>query len=160
MQNAPFGGAHTQSAPFRESDTLRVRLYVSRRVQSGVLVYAVALRFAEASTHTNPRRAPFLVRLLHGQDSSLGVTYVFPLAERLLASCHHVDTRRSVQFTTSVTKFTTSVTKRWSPALAAGQASPLPAPIRSPCPCVPTRRFLRSARRGCQGSRIETVAFG
>ena len=160
MQNAPFGGAHTQSAPFRESDTLRVRLYVSRRVQSGVLVYAVALRFAEASTHTNPRRALFLVRLLHGQDSSLGVTYVFPLAERLLASCHHVDTRRSVQFTTSVTKFTTGVTRGWSRALAAGQASPLPAPIRSPCPCVPTRRSLRSARRGCQGSRIETVAFG
>ena len=28
MQNAPFGGAHTQNAPFRESDTPRVRLFV------------------------------------------------------------------------------------------------------------------------------------
>ena len=37
--------------------TPRVRLYVSRRLQSGALVYAVATRFAEASTHTNPRRA-------------------------------------------------------------------------------------------------------
>ena len=57
MQNAPFGEAHTQNALFRESDTPRVRLYVSRRLQSGALVYAVATRFAEASTHTNPRRA-------------------------------------------------------------------------------------------------------
>ena len=159
MQNAPFGEAYTQNAPFRESDTPRVRLSVSRRLQGGALVHAAATRFAEASTHTNPRRAPFLVRLLHGQDSSLGVTYVFPLAERLLASCH-VDTRKSVQFTTGVTKFTTGVTRGWSPALAAGQASPWPAYIRSPCLCVLTRRSLRSARRGCQGSRIETVAFG
>ena len=57
MQNAPFGEAHTQSALFRESDTPRVRLYVSRRLQSGALVYAAATRFAKASTHTNPRRA-------------------------------------------------------------------------------------------------------
>ena len=55
MQSAPFGEAHTQSAPFRESDTPRVRLYVSRRAQSGALVYAAATRFAGASTHTNPR---------------------------------------------------------------------------------------------------------
>ena len=57
MQSAPFGEAHTQSALFRESDTPRVRLYVSRRLQSGALVYAAATRFAKASTHTNPRRA-------------------------------------------------------------------------------------------------------
>ena len=57
MQSAPFGEAHTQNALFREGDTPRVRLYVSRRVQSGTLAYAVATRFAETSTHTNPRRA-------------------------------------------------------------------------------------------------------
>ena len=49
--------AHTQNALFRESDTPRMRLSVSCRLQSGVLVYTVATRFAEASTHTNPRRA-------------------------------------------------------------------------------------------------------
>ncbi len=65
MQNAPFGGAHTQNAPFRESDTPRVRLYVSHRLQSGALVYAVATRFAEASTHTNPRRA---IKILSVRD--------------------------------------------------------------------------------------------
>ena len=43
-----------QNALFRES---RVRLSVSRRLQSGALVYAVATRFAEVSTNTNPRRA-------------------------------------------------------------------------------------------------------
>ena len=57
MQNAPFGEAHTQNALFREGDTPRVRLSVSRRLRSGALVHAVATRFAEASTHTNPRRA-------------------------------------------------------------------------------------------------------
>ena len=36
-----------------------MRLYVSRRLQSGALVYAAATRFAEASTHTNPRRATY-----------------------------------------------------------------------------------------------------
>ena len=56
----PLVRAHTQSAPFRESDTPRVRLYVSRRLRSGALVYAAATRFAEASTHTNPRRARFV----------------------------------------------------------------------------------------------------
>ena len=70
MQNAPFGEAHTQNAPFRESDTPRVRLYVSRRVQSGVLVHAVAPQFAETSTHTNPRRA----QLLRGYYTSSGLT--------------------------------------------------------------------------------------
>ena len=64
MQSAPFGhvavASPAQSAPFRESDTPRVRLYVSRRLQSGALVYAAATRFAEASTHTNPRRARFV----------------------------------------------------------------------------------------------------
>jgi len=49
-----------QTAPFRESDTPRVRLCVRRRLQSGALVYAAATRFAEASTHTNPRRARFV----------------------------------------------------------------------------------------------------
>ena len=57
MQNAPFGEAHTQNTLFRESETPRVRLYVNRRLQSEALVYTVATRFAEASTHTNPRRA-------------------------------------------------------------------------------------------------------
>ena len=70
MQNAPFGEAHTQSAPFRESDTPRVRLSVSRRVQSGVLAYAVATRFAEASTRTNSRRA----QLLRGYYTSSDLT--------------------------------------------------------------------------------------
>ena len=59
--------AHMQSASLRESETPRVRLYVSRRLQSGALVYAAATRFAEASTHTNPRRATysdFVVALL------------------------------------------------------------------------------------------------
>ena len=56
MQNAPFGETHTQNALFRESDTPIVRLSVSRRAQSGVLAYTVATRFAEASTHANPRR--------------------------------------------------------------------------------------------------------
>ena len=64
VQSAPFGhvavASPAQSAPFRESDTPRVRLYVSRRLQSGALVYAAATRFAEASTHTNPRRARFV----------------------------------------------------------------------------------------------------
>ena len=46
-----------RNALFRESDTPRVRLYVSRRLQSGALVYAAATRFAAASTHANPRRA-------------------------------------------------------------------------------------------------------
>ena len=63
-QSAPFGhvavASPAQNAPFRESDTPRVRLYVSRRLQSGALVYAAATRFAEASTHTNPRRARFV----------------------------------------------------------------------------------------------------
>ena len=59
-----------QSALFRESDTPRARLYVSRRVQSGALVYAVATQFAEASTHTNPRRA----QLLRGYYTSSGLT--------------------------------------------------------------------------------------
>ena len=49
LQNAHFGEAHTQNAPFRESETPRVRLYVSRRLQSGALVYVVATRFAEAA---------------------------------------------------------------------------------------------------------------
>ena len=49
IQNAPFGEAHTQNAPFREGDTPRVRLYVSRRLQSGAFVYTVATRFAEAA---------------------------------------------------------------------------------------------------------------
>ena len=63
-QSAPFGhvavASPAQTAPFRESETPRVRLYVSRRLQSGALVYAAATRFAEASTHTNPRRARFV----------------------------------------------------------------------------------------------------
>ena len=59
-----------QNAPFRESDTPRVRLYVSRRVQSGTLAYAVAPRFAETSTHTTPRRA----QLLRGYYTSSGLT--------------------------------------------------------------------------------------
>ena len=49
--------AHTQNALFRESDTPRMRLSVSCRLQSGAFAYTVATRFAEASTHTNPRRA-------------------------------------------------------------------------------------------------------
>ena len=56
-----------QSASLRERETPRVRLSVSRRLQSGALVYAAATRFAEASTHTNPRRATysdFVVALL------------------------------------------------------------------------------------------------
>ena len=69
MQNAPFGEAHTQSALFREGDTPRVRLSVSHRLQSGALVYAVATRFAEASTHTNPRRA---IKILSVRDFFLG----------------------------------------------------------------------------------------
>ena len=64
VQNAPLGhvavASSAQSAPFRESDTPRVRLSVSRRLQSGAHVHAVATRFAEASTHTNPRRATFV----------------------------------------------------------------------------------------------------
>ena len=48
----------------------RVRLSVSRRLQSGALVYAVATQFAEASTHTNPRRA----QLLRGYYTSSGLT--------------------------------------------------------------------------------------
>ena len=64
VQNAPFGhvevASPVQSVLFRESDTPRVRLCVSRRLQSGALVYAAATRFAEASTHTNPRRARFV----------------------------------------------------------------------------------------------------
>ena len=63
-QSASFGhvavASLVQSAPFRESDTPRVRLYVSRRLRSGTLVHAVATRFAEALTHTNPRRASFV----------------------------------------------------------------------------------------------------
>jgi len=69
MQNAPFGEAHTQSALFREGDTPRVRLSVSRRLRSGALVHAVATRFAEASTHTNPRRA---IKILSVRDFFLG----------------------------------------------------------------------------------------
>ena len=69
MQNAPFGEAHTQSALFRESDTPRVRLSVSRRLRSGALVHAAATRFAEASTHTNPRRA---IKILSVRDFFLG----------------------------------------------------------------------------------------
>ena len=42
LQNAHFGEAHTQNAPFREGDTPRVRLYVSRRLQSGAFVYTPA----------------------------------------------------------------------------------------------------------------------
>ena len=42
MQSAPFGEAHTQNALFREGDTPRARLYVSRRLRSEALVYAVA----------------------------------------------------------------------------------------------------------------------
>ena len=57
MQNALFGEAHTQNALFRESDTPRMRLSVSCRLQSGAFVCTVATRFAETSTHTNPRRA-------------------------------------------------------------------------------------------------------
>ena len=49
--------AHTQNALFRESDTPRMRLSVSCRLQSGAFAYTVATRFAETSTHTNPRRA-------------------------------------------------------------------------------------------------------
>ena len=56
-KGALWATARMQSALFRESETPRVRLYVSRRLQSGALVYAVAARFAEASTHTNLRRA-------------------------------------------------------------------------------------------------------
>ena len=48
----------------------RVRLYVSRRVQSGALVHAVATRFAEASTRNNPPRA----QLLRGYYTSSGLT--------------------------------------------------------------------------------------
>ena len=63
-QSAPFGhvavASPAQNAPFRESDTPRVRLCVRRRLQSGAHVYAAATRFAEASTHTNPRRARFV----------------------------------------------------------------------------------------------------
>ena len=69
MQSAPFGEAHTQNAPFRESDTPRARLSVSRRLQSGALVYTAATRFAEASTHTNPRRA---IKILSVRDFFLG----------------------------------------------------------------------------------------
>ena len=36
LQNAHFGEAHTQNAPFREGDTPRVRLYVSRRLRPHV----------------------------------------------------------------------------------------------------------------------------
>ena len=42
LQNAHFGEAYTQNAPFREGDTPRVRLYVSRRLQSGAFVYTPA----------------------------------------------------------------------------------------------------------------------
>ena len=70
-QSAPFGhvavASPAQNVPFRESDTPRVRLCVRRRLQSGAHVYAAATRFAEASTHTNPRRATysdFVVALL------------------------------------------------------------------------------------------------
>ena len=73
LRAGPHGKAHSgrplglQSALFRESDAPRVRLSVSRRLQSGALVYAAAARFAETSTHTNPRRATysdFVVALL------------------------------------------------------------------------------------------------
>ena len=68
-QSAPFGhvavASPAQSAPFRESDTPRVRLCVRRRLQSGAHVYAAATRFAEASTHTNPRRARFVYTFAH-----------------------------------------------------------------------------------------------
>ena len=65
----PLVESHTQSALFREGDTPRVRLSVSHRLQSGALVYAVATRFAEASTHTNPRRA---IKILSVRDFFLG----------------------------------------------------------------------------------------
>ena len=55
-KGALWATARTQSALFRESDTPRVRLSVSRRAQSGALAYTVATRFTEASTHANPRR--------------------------------------------------------------------------------------------------------
>jgi len=68
-QSAPFGhvavASPAQNAPFRESDTPRVRLCVRRRLQSGAHVYAAATRFAEASTHTNPRRARFVYTFAH-----------------------------------------------------------------------------------------------
>ena len=71
----PHGKAHSARPPTRRLRfnvrptrkvrlsvrvTPRVRLSVSRRLQSGALVYAAATRFAEAPTHTNSRRARFV----------------------------------------------------------------------------------------------------
>ena len=62
LQNAHFGEAHMQNAPFREGDTPRVRLYVSRRLQSGAFVYTPDCPHVSPqqhnSVHKRPKKAP------------------------------------------------------------------------------------------------------
>ena len=64
MQSAPFGEAHTQNALFRDVEVASPvqnapfgHVAIASSAQSGAFAYTVATRFAETSTHTNPRRA-------------------------------------------------------------------------------------------------------